>query len=134
MRFLLMLGAVAALAAAGCDKSEQKSAKDLAPKTTDLGTGLNAVERSYDRPAAELVDVVTATLKSFDLKFESDAHDVMGGEIVARRADGHKVTAKITARNEQNADVSVRVAPGNRDLAEMIQDRIGQKLCELPAK
>jgi hypothetical protein len=130
----MSLTALAALAAAGCDKSEHKSAKDLAPKTTDLGTGLNAVERSYDRPAAELVGAVTATFKSFDLMLESDSHDVMGGEIVARRADGHKVTAKITARNEQNADVSVRVAPGNRNLAEMIQDRISQKLCELDAK
>jgi hypothetical protein len=134
MRILLSLSVVAALAAAGCDKSEQKSARDLAPKTTDLGTGLNAVERSYDRPAAELVDAVTATLESFDLKLESSTHDAMGGEIVARRADGHKVTAKITAKNEQNADVSVRVAPGNLNLAEMIQDRISQKLCELPAK
>ena|SRR5205823_1548183 len=133
MRFLIPLAA-AALALAGCDKSEPKSVKDVAPKTTDLGTGLNAVERTYDRPAGELADAVAATLQSFDLSVESNLHDVLGGEIVARRADGHKVTAKITSRDEDRSDVSIRVAPGNRNLAERIHERLAQKLTELPAK
>src|SRR5437879_1438221 len=107
---MLTLAAAAALGLLGCDRSEQKkTVKDIAPKTTDLGTGLNAVERTYARPAADLVDVVAAALKSFDLSVESDTHDVLGGEIVARRADGHKVTAKITSRDEDHCDVSIRV-------------------------
>jgi len=135
MRTLWTLAAAATLGLLGCDRSEKpKTVKDLAPKTTDLGTGLNAVERSYDRSAGELIDVVATTLKTFDLRVESDTHDVLGGEIVARRADGHKVTAKITSRDDDHSDVSIRVAPGNRNLADMIHDRISQKLCELPAK
>jgi len=135
MKILILSIAAAGLALAGCDKkSEPKSVKDLAPKTTDLGTGLNAVERTYARPATALFDVVASTLKSFDLSLESDTHDELGGEIIARRADGHKVTAKITSRDEDHADVSVRVAPGNRNLADMIHERIGQKLIDLPAK
>jgi hypothetical protein len=99
------------LAVVGCDKSDQKSVKDMAPKSTDLGTGLNAVEKSYARPAGEMSDVVAGVLQSFDLKLESTTHDDLGGEIVARRADGHKVTAKITARDEAACDVSIRVGP-----------------------
>ena len=127
----LALVALAGLGLVGCEKSNSKSAKDIAPKTTDFGTGLNAVEKTYDQPASELVDVVVASLKSYDLNVESDTHDVFGGEIVARRADGHKVTAKITSVDKNHCQVSIRVAPGNRNLAEMIQNRIEEKL--LPA-
>jgi hypothetical protein len=134
MKGMSMFALVAALALAGCDKSEQKSVKDLAPKTTDLGTGMNAIERAYARSAAEMVDATRTALQSFDLTLESDTHDAMGGEIVARRADGHKVTAKITSRDDDHSDVSVRVAPGNRNLAEMVHDRIAQKAADLPAK
>jgi hypothetical protein len=135
MRTLIALAAVAGLGLLGCDRSEpKKNVRDIAPKTTDLGTGLNAVERTYAHPASEMIEVVANALKSFDLRVESDTHDLLGGEIVARRADGHKVTAKITSHDEGGSDVSIRVAPGNRNLADMIQDRIGQKLSELPAK
>ena len=134
MRTSLIAAALASALLAGCDRAEQKSVKDLAPKKTDLGTGLNAVERSYARPAPEMVDTARAVFQSLDLTIESDMHDALGGEIVARRADGHKVTAKVTSRDDDHADVAVRVAPGNRPLAEMIQDRIAQKSTELPAK
>jgi hypothetical protein len=134
MKTLLSLGVLGALALAGCDKSDQKSVKDMAPKTTDLGTGLNAVEKSYARPAGEMADLVSSVLQSFDLKVESATHDDLGGEIVARRADGHKVTARITARDEAACEVSVRVAPGNRQMADLIQERLGEKVGELPAK
>ena len=134
MKTMIALTALAAVALAGCDKSDSKSAKEIAPKSTDLGTGLNAVERHYDRPASDMAESVAATLQSFELKVESNVHDDLGGEIVARRADGHKVTAKITARDESSCDVSIRVAPGNRPLAEQIHDRVGQKATELPAK
>jgi hypothetical protein len=131
---ILALAAMVGLGLLGCDPSESKSAKDLVPKTTDLGTGLNAIERSYARPAPELVDIVAASLKSFDLTTESDQHDNLGGEIVARRADGHKVTAKITSVDKDHSQISIRVAPGNRDLAEMIHSRISEKLSGLPSK
>jgi hypothetical protein len=134
LKILLSLAAVGMLAVVGCDKSDQKSVKDMAPKSTDLGTGLNAVEKSYARPAGEMSDVVAGVLQSFDLKLESTTHDDLGGEIVARRADGHKVTAKITARDEAACDVSIRVAPGNRQMADLIQERIGEKATGLPAK
>jgi hypothetical protein len=109
----------------GCDKSDRH---EIVPKTTDFGTGLNAVEQTYGRPANELVEVVAASLKSYDLKLESDRHDELGGEIVALRADGHKVTAKVTSVDKEHSQVSIRVAPGNKNLAEMIHQRIAEKL------
>lgn len=127
MKTMLAVLASVVLATLGCDKPP-KDAKDVTPKTTDLGTGLNAVERVYGRPASALFDVVAATLKSYDLKIESDRHDELGGDIVALRADGHKVTAKITSLDQDHTQVSIRVAPGNRNLAEMIHQRILERL------
>ena len=116
--------------AVGCGKSES----EIAPKKTDFGTGLNTVEKFYDATPVKLVEVVTASLQSYDLKVESDRHDDLGGEIVARRADNSKVTAKITARDEASSEVSIRVAPGNRNLAEMIHGKIAEKVNTLDAK
>lgn len=132
MRIAAAFLALVAAAGLGCDpKSEPKVS---GPKKTDLGTGLNTVEKTYTRPSRELVDVVKTALQSFELTVESDRHDDLGGEIVALRADGNKVTAKITARTQDETEVSIRVAPGNKNLAEMIHERIGDKLEGLPAK
>jgi len=114
----------------GCGKSDQ----DLAPKKTDFGTGLNTVEKMYDATPIPLFEAVSNALKSYDLTMETDRHDDLGGEIVARRADGAKVTAKITARDEASSEVSIRVAPGNKNLAEMIHARIAEKVAGLEAK
>jgi uncharacterized protein DUF3568 len=128
----LAFSVLAALAVAfsGCGKSDS----EIAPKTRDFGTGLNTVDRMYEATPVNLIEVVTASLKSFDLTVESDKHDDLGGEVVGRRADGSKVTAKITARDEASTEVSVRVAPGNKNLAEMIHARIAEKVGSLEAK
>ena len=128
---IALLTALAAVTLAGCDKSEQAK---LAPKKTDFGTGLNAVEKMYDATPTRLFEVVTASLQSYDLTVESDKHDDLGGEIVARRADGSKVTAKVTARDEASSEVSIRVAPGNKNLAEMIHTRIAEKVGAMDVK
>jgi hypothetical protein len=128
---VIILASAAGIDLIGCDKSDQKG---LAPKTTDYGTGLNAVERTYARPARDLVDVVAACLKSFELHMESDTHDELGGSIVALRADGHKVTAKISSVDRDHSQISIRVAPGNRNLADLIHERIAEKLSAPPTK
>jgi hypothetical protein len=134
MKLLISLGAIAALSLAGCDQSDPKSAKDLAPKSSDRGADPRAVEQSYARPAGEMSELVAGVLQGFDLKLESDTRDDLGGRIVARRADGQQVTARITARDEADSEVSLRVAPGNRPLADLIHERIRQKLSDLEAK
>ena len=127
MKLLPCALSVLVLAAWGCDKVDP-SIKSISPKTTDLGTGLNAVERPYDRPAGGLLEPALISLKSYDLKMESDRHDDLGAELVALRADGHRVTVKITSVDKDHSTISIRVAPGNRDLAEMIHQRIIEKL------
>lgn len=129
MKILIPMAALAVFAFAGCDKHETgTTVKEITPKTTDLGTGLNTVERTYPKPPAALFDIVVASVTSFDLTMESDRHDALGGDIVARRADGSKVTVKISSLDAERSQVAVRVAPGNRNLAELIHQRISEKL------
>jgi len=127
----MILAAALAVAFTGCGKSND----DLAPKKTDFGTGLNTIEKTYDATPSRLFEVVSSSLQSYGLTVEPDSkHDDLGGEILAHRADGSKVTAKITARDEASSEVSIRVAPGNRNLAEMIHARIAEKVGVLEAK
>lgn len=109
--------ALAVLALAAC-----------APRSRDYGTGVNTVERKYPRPAKEVWGATVAAVKSFDFKIDSDKSDEMGGELRARRADGQSVVVSVRALDPNDTSVSVRVEPGDRNMAQMIHDRIGQKL------
>lgn len=114
----------AVLAMAACSSDDKTSAS----KQGDLGTGLNTVDRQYAKSAVEVWDAAVASVKSYDLKIESDRHDSLGGEIQARRAAGEKVNVRIRSLDDRNASVSVRVDPGNRNMAEMIHEKIADKL------
>jgi hypothetical protein len=122
MRQLLALAGILALLAA-CS-SEQKSPSS----TSDWGTGLNTVERKYNKPAPATHDAAVAALKSFDLTIDRDRHDELGGEVVGHRADGRKVTVKVSAIDKNNSRASVRVEPGDAKMAQMVQERMADKL------
>lgn len=94
----------------------------------DLGTGINTVERHYARPADNVWDATVASLKGMDLAIARDRHDTLGGEVVARRADGSEVTATVKATDKDRTDVWVRVEPGDRNMADLIHERIAEKL------
>jgi len=126
----MILATALAAALSGCGKSDD----ELTPKKTDFGTGLNTIEKTYDTTPSRLFEAVSSALQGYGLTVDSDRHDDLGGEIQARRADGSKVTAKITARDEASSDVSIRVAPGNRNLADLIHARIAEKVGALEAK
>ena len=53
----ILPAAAAAAVVSGCDKTDRK---EMVPGSTDFGTGLNAVEKTYARPAKDVVDVVPA--------------------------------------------------------------------------
>lgn len=125
MRTLMALS-VAALVASGCGK--QEPAGIPTPATRDLGTGLNTVDRTYARAPADLVSVIQRSLLALDLKLESEKHDHLGGEAVAIRATGQKVTVTTKALDAARSTVSVRVEPGDRNLANLVHDRITQSL------
>src|SRR5262249_33469827 len=113
------------LAAAGCNKEE---AAKMTPKSRDLGTGLNTVDRSYAKEPAEIISTVQTALRELDLRLESEKHDKLGGEIVAIRATGEKVTVKVKALAATQSSVSVRVDPGDRNLANRVHDKIAEEL------
>jgi hypothetical protein len=117
MRILLSgLGAVALLLAS-CSSG-------------DLGTGMNTVDRNYTASVQQAHDASLATVKDEKLQVEKDAWDNLGGEVVARRASdpNNKVLISVRALDPNNCEVSVRVEPGNKDQAEMMQTKIGEKL------
>lgn len=113
------------LAVLGACSSSEKGAPG---NGRDFGTGLHTIDRNYGKSADKVWDAVIAAVKAYDLRIDSDRHDELGGDVVAHRADGQRVTAKVTALDKNNSRVSVRVEPGNRDLAGMIQERIADKL------
>jgi hypothetical protein len=94
----------------------------------DLGTGLNTVDRQYAKTPREAWDAAVAAVKAMELQVESDRHDALGGELVARRADGHRVNVIVKAMDRNSSQVSVRVEPGNRNMAEMIHEWMADKL------
>lgn len=118
------------LALAACSSSDKASST----KQSDLGTGINTIDRQYGRSAADAWDAAVAAVKTYDITVESDAHDAMGGELRAHRGSGEKVVVRVKSLDEKNSNVSVRVEPGNRNMAEMIHEKIAEKLGMKEAK
>jgi hypothetical protein len=124
MRLATFLLMTVTLTLAACSAGDKTSDA----KQNDLGTGINTVNRQYAKSALEIWDAATVAVKSYDLKLENDRHDTMGGEIQAHRANGDKVIVRVQSLDDQNSDVLVRVEPGNRNLAEMIHEKIADRL------
>jgi len=123
-----MRATMAALAVLALTMGACSSDKTSATKQSDLGTGLNTVERTYAKSAPDTWDASMAAVKAYDLRVDSDRHDSMGGEIQAHRGDGEKVMVKVRSLDDKNSEVSVRVGPGNKNMAEMIHEKIAGKL------
>ncbi|HVR87383.1 MAG TPA: DUF3568 family protein [Planctomycetota bacterium] len=116
--------AVILLALAACSSDDKTSST----KQGDLGTGVNTIDRQYGRSASDTWDAAEAAIKAYDITIESDAHDSMGGELRAHRASGDKVVIRVKSLDDKHSDVTVRVEPGNRNMAEMIHEKIADKL------
>jgi hypothetical protein len=115
----------ASLFIAGCDREETSK---ITPANRDLGTGLNTVERIYAHAPADLIPIVQRSLQALELKMDSEKHDNLGGELVAVRATGQKVTVTVRGLDSNRSTVSVRVEPGDRNLANLVQDKITEHL------
>jgi hypothetical protein len=97
--------------------------------SSDLGTGMNTVNREYTASVKQAHDAALAALKEEDLILESDKTDSLGANIVAkRRTSDEKVHVDVKGLDKGQSQVSVRVDPGDKPQATMIQDRIGEKL------
>lgn len=108
-----------------CDRARPPQ---VAPPTSDLGTGLNTVDRKYARPAADVFKAASMALKALELKIESEKADALGGEITARRATDDKVAVTVKSIDSTMTSVSVRVAPGDRNMANSIHAKIAAEL------
>jgi hypothetical protein len=97
--------------------------------SSDLGTGINTVDRDYKNTVKEAHDAALATLKHENLQIESDRADALGANIVAKRgASDDKVLVDVKGMEKGTTRVSVRVQPGDKNQANLIQDKIGEKL------
>jgi len=114
MNKLMAAATLAALSLASCAGS-------------DLGSGANTIDREYAKPASEIWSASLKSAEGAHLTLRSERHDKMGGEIVACRANGDEVRIDVISLTENSSRVSVRVGPGNRNLANMLQERIAEK-------
>ena len=97
--------------------------------SSDLGTGMNTVDRDYTVSVKQAHDAAVQTLKDKNLQIESDKGDALGAEIVAKRGTSDdKVLVDVKGLEKDKCTVSVRVQPGDKAQATMIQDRIEEKL------
>ena len=98
--------------------------------SSDMGTGMNTVDREYHTTVKHAHDAAVTTLKNQDLEIESDKSDTLGSSIVAKRKSNpdNKVLIEVKAIETEKTRVSVRVQPGDKNQAKMIQDQIEHKL------
>src|SRR5438045_4394991 len=65
--------------------------------SAEKDAALTPVERKYGMPANKVFDATLSAFKSMELRIDVDRHDDLGGEIIARRADGRRVTANLAS-------------------------------------
>lgn len=119
MRLALPLACLALFALAGCSNSE---------RSTDLGTGINTVDRDYQAKAPEAHEAAVAALERSGMRIVTNRCDSLGGEILAKRADESDVRVTTRSLDEDNCRMSIRVEPGDAALANILHERTA---CEL---
>jgi hypothetical protein len=85
-------------------------------------------EHRYELPAAEVWAAAQAAMAEDGAIIETRRAASDGGEIVARRPEGHHVRTTATAVEPLATRVLVVVSPPNSELASMIQGRIAERL------
>jgi hypothetical protein len=90
----------------------------------------DTVERTYGRPAEETWAAILSALRELRLTVESDHHDALGGDLVGRRGnkDRDRILVRARSVDPRSTLVSVSLEPGDRNLAEIIHRRIGERL------
>src|SRR5262245_1403381 len=110
MTWKASLAGILAIALAACSSS-------------DMGTGINTVDREYSATVKQAHDAAMTTLKNQELEIETDKSDTLGSNIVAKRKSNpdNKVLIEVKALETDKTRVSVRVQPGDKNQAKMIQ-------------
>lgn len=95
---------------------------------SDSKVEANAVTRRYSRPAQDVWNAVTSSFQSLDLRIEEDRHDALGGKLRGVRATGDEVIVTVKSIDENNAQASVAVEEGDRNMADLIHSQIAKNL------
>jgi hypothetical protein len=82
----------------------------------------------YGKTPSEIYAATVAAVRSFELSIDREWHDSMCREVVGYRADGHRATVKVEATDRNNSRTAVRIEPGDSNMAQMIHEKIVDKL------
>src|SRR5262245_30146367 len=88
--------------------------------SSDLGNGMNTVDKDYKATVKEAHDASLAVLKADNLQIASDKTDSLASSIVAKRGTSDdKVLVDVKGLEKGMCRVSVRVEPGDKEQAKM---------------
>lgn len=96
--------------------------------SNDETVAVNTVVRAYSKPADETWKAVETVMKEMDLAIDKNSHDALGGNLVARRPNKDEIHVEARSQDTENTQVSVWVDPGDRAMAQIIQERVSDKL------
>lgn len=94
----------------------------------DDAMAVNTVVKTYGKSADETWRAVQTALKEMDLRVESDSHDALGGTLVAARGTKDEIHVEARSQDAENTRLSVWVDPGDRSMAQIIQERVAERL------
>lgn len=88
------------------------------------------VDRKYTKSPDEVARAATEALAELNINVLSDQHDALGGMIKAQRATPAEEPVMVwyQSADARTTSVNVGVGKGDRGIAELIQERIAQKL------
>jgi len=88
----------------------------------------STVGRTYSTDVGRAWQALESTVKDFDLDVDKADHDALGGQMTIRRATGETVYARVRSASPTSTMVDIAPASGDRNMAQMIQDKIAEKL------
>lgn len=122
MPFRTALPVLLCLAAACGSSARNGDEAGAAPAESHLD------ERRIELPAAQVWAAVQSAVAEDGAVIEVRRASSDGGEVVARRPEGHRVQAAVTAVDARATRVAITVTPPNGTLAALIHGRIGERL------
>jgi hypothetical protein len=97
-------------------------------RTSVTTTGENGVQRGYMVPANRVWDACIDVAGEAGLIIETQWHDSLGGQLVARRANKQGVQIRTSNTDDRYTFVSVSVDGGDANVAYNLHERIATRL------
>lgn len=104
------------------------SCKGKGFQSDDLAAAGQVSSRTYQAEVERTWQSVQSVMRDLDLDVDSAEHDALGGELVARRATGEAVYARVRSVAPSQTTVEFTLDQGDPVIVKMIQDRVAEKL------